>query len=311
MTDKQLGLFDLNESASGVKVQEVSADIFTVPEVDEDYIMPEQLEKFTDRLAKTPSRIRNILLTGPQSAGKTTAGRQIAARMQRKCFVVDCGTLQEPSQFFGSMHLGTTEEGASYTYFRPSAFVAALKQPGMVIILDEINRVESPKVLNALFPILDERRRLFVEDIGDWVDVAEGVLFIATANMGSKFHGIEYLDTALHSRFVHIFKMLWPDKNTQINILASRTGISIPEARKLFQFGSELRKNSEMTDISLRQLIAFGEQLVLGASYEDAALCTFANAWDDGDEDAGFKSVMQALQLAYDDIKKKMPIGIE
>jgi MoxR-like ATPase len=298
--DLQPNMFET--SISGIQVRRSSAEIFSVPAVDESYQMPEKLTLFMDQLSRLGQV--NCMLTGMQSSGKTEGAQQVAARTGRKCFVMDCGTLQEPSQFFGTMKFSPTEG----TYFLPSAFIEAVQQANMVLVLDEINRVESPKVLNALMPLLDERRKIWVEDIGDWIKVAANVVFFATANIGSSFHGIEYLDKALVSRFVHNIRMDWPDESLQIRIFREKCGVNRETAQNLMKLGRTIRENKNQTDLSLRQLIAFGKMLAFGLSPKDSAEITFADAWDDVDTRAGHTAVMQALQAVFVDVENPVKV---
>ena len=63
--------------------------------------------------------------------------------------------------------------------YSPGLFTDAVQTPHAVVHLQEINRGSSVEVLNALFSILDEgQRRVWIDDIEDFVEVARGRLLL-------------------------------------------------------------------------------------------------------------------------------------
>ncbi|MEZ4602919.1 MAG: AAA family ATPase [Desulfobacterales bacterium] len=73
--------------------------------------------------------------------------RQFAACNNRPLATFQIGLLSEPGQLFGEHALKNGE-----TYYRKFLFPDAIRTPGCVIHLEEINRPEHPKALNMLFP---------------------------------------------------------------------------------------------------------------------------------------------------------------
>jgi nitric oxide reductase NorQ protein len=96
------------------------------------------------------------------------------------------------------------------------------------VLLDELSRAH-PEAANILMTVLDQTQRylrLDEQDNSPLVKVAEGVTFIATANIGSEYTATRVMDRALLDRFVTIevdvlnaeqeyelLKMLYPDTN--------------------------------------------------------------------------------------------------
>ena len=78
--------------------------------------------------------------------------------------------------------------------------------PNAVILLDEISRAH-PDAWNILMPVLDQGQRYLRLDEksgSETVKVAEGVTFIATANIGNEYTATRVLDKALMDRFTTI-----------------------------------------------------------------------------------------------------------
>ncbi len=154
-----------------------------------------QLDKILATKTKHPI---NILVKGKHGMGKSELARQIAATQNMDYVPVPIGSLQETGQLMGRYELINGE-----TKFVEGKFPKAVKAPNTLIHLEELNRPESPKAVNDLFPLLDDGRSLVHEQLGE-VRVANGVVFVATLNEGFEYTGINPLDAALEDRF-HIF----------------------------------------------------------------------------------------------------------
>ena len=92
------------------------------------------------------------------------------------------------------------------TFFSESAFVTAIKTPNAVILLDELSRAH-PDAWNILMTVLDQGQRYLRLDEAEGspiVNVAEGVTFIATANIGNEYTSTRVIDRAILDRFVTI-----------------------------------------------------------------------------------------------------------
>jgi len=145
-------------------------------------------------------RGRNMMLTGPTGTGKSQTAIAVAKALGKELFYINLGATQDPrGTLIGNTHF-SKEAG---TFFNESAFVQALKKPGTVILLDEISRAH-PEAWNILMTVLDPGQRYLRLDeaVGaPTVKVAEGVSFIATANLGSEYTAVRVMDRALIDRF--------------------------------------------------------------------------------------------------------------
>ena len=151
-------------------------------------------------LIRSAVRGKNIMMTGPAGCGKTMSAKALVNAMDRPDFYFNLGATQDPrSTLIGNTHFDK-ENG---TYFAESVFVKAIKAPNAVILLDELTRAH-PDAWNILMPVLDQGQRYLRLDEADGsetVKVAEGVTFVATANIGNEYTATRVLDRALRDRF--------------------------------------------------------------------------------------------------------------
>lgn len=154
-------------------------------------------------LIRSAVRARNIMMTGPAGSGKTMAAKALVEALNRPFFYFNLGATQDPrATLIGNTHFAK-ETG---TYFSESTFVKAIKTPFAVILLDELSRAH-PEAWNILMTVIDQTQRYLRLDEAEGsptVKVAEGVTFIATANIGNEFTSTRVLDRALVDRFVTI-----------------------------------------------------------------------------------------------------------
>jgi MoxR-like ATPase len=178
-------------------------------------------------LLRSAVRAKNIMMTGPAGSGKTMAAKALVEALNRPFFYFNLGATQDPrASLIGNTHFSK----ADGTYFNESAFVKAIKTPYSVVLLDELSR-SHPEAWNILMTVLDAGQRyLRLDEAVDSpiVKVAEGVTFIATANIGNEFTSTRVLDRALIDRFVTIevdvlnaeqefelLSMLYPEANAE------------------------------------------------------------------------------------------------
>ena len=154
-------------------------------------------------LIRSAVRAKNIMMTGPSGCGKTMASKALVTALDRPDFYFNLGATQDPrATLIGNTHFDK-QKG---TFFSESAFVTALKTPNAVILLDELSRAH-PDAWNILMTVLDQGQRYLRLDEADGspiVNVAEGVTFVATANIGNEYTSTRVMDRAILDRFVTI-----------------------------------------------------------------------------------------------------------
>ena len=161
------------------------------------FVIDETKDKMIHSLIKGG---KNVMLTGATGAGKTTYCFEIANDLDMNCEVINCGSTQDARTSL----LGFFQLKDGNTEFTPSSFIKAIQTENTLIVLDELSRA-SDDAFNILFPVLDHRREISIEEEnGDSrkIKVAEGVRFIATANIGLEYSATRSLDRALQDRFM-------------------------------------------------------------------------------------------------------------
>ena len=169
-------------------------------------------------LIRSAVRGKNIQMTGPSGCGKTLAAKSLVNSLDRPDFYFNLGATQDPrSTLIGNVHFDKKKG----TYFSESLFVKAIQTPNAVILLDELSRAH-PDAWNILMTVLDEGQRymrLDEEDGQATINVAEGVTFIATANIGNEYTSTRVMDKALMDRFI-IVEMDVLDEDEEYGLLS-------------------------------------------------------------------------------------------
>jgi MoxR-like ATPase len=154
-------------------------------------------------LIRSAVRAKNIMMTGPAGCGKTMAAKNLVKALDRPDFYFNLGATQDPrATLIGNTHFDKNKG----TFFSESAFVKAIKTPNAVILMDELSRAH-PDAWNILMTVLDQGQRYLRLDEAEGspiVKVAEGVTFIATANIGNEYTSTRVMDRAILDRFVTI-----------------------------------------------------------------------------------------------------------
>ena len=193
-------------------------------------IKPDHLE-ITDikwkYLIRSAVRGKNIMMVGPAGSGKTEAAKALPTATDRPFFYFNLGATQDPrSTLIGNTHFKNNE-----TLFDESAFIKAIKTENAVILLDELSRAH-PEAWNILMTVLDEGQRYLRLDENidaPLVNVASGVSFIATANIGTEYTSTRVLDRALMDRF-EVIEVDILSKEREHALLGKRFGDKVEDS---------------------------------------------------------------------------------
>ena len=171
-------------------------------------------------LVRSGVRGKNIMMTGPAGCGKTMAAKSLVNSLDRPDYYFNLGATQDPrSTLIGNTHFDSKKG----TYFSESHFVKAIQTPNAVILLDELSRAH-PDAWNILMTVLDYGQRYLRLDEStgsDTIKVAEGVTFVATANIGNEYTSTRVMDKALMDRFtiVEMDVLNEEDETTLLNYM--------------------------------------------------------------------------------------------
>ena len=263
----------------------------------DDFIISDLKWKY---LIRCINRGKNLMFVGPAGTGKTQVVFKAADMLDRKIFYFNLGSTQDVrSAIIGNTYF---KDG---TYFEESAFVTALKTPNTIILLDEISRA-NPEAWNILMPVLDaniRKLRLDEKENSPVIDVADGVSFISTANIGFEYTSARMLDRALVDRF-SIVEMDTLDKEQEMKLLAMKYSKLDPQVNEAlcdisFRIRMECeRENSKLSSIlSTRTLIEAAEMSIDDFSIDEIAELIFYPQYpEEGGTDSERIYVRQLVQ---------------
>ena len=258
-------------------------------------------------LMRSGMRGKNIMMTGPAGCGKTMAAKALVNALDRPDFYFNLGATQDPrATLIGNTHF-SKEEG---TYFSEALFVKAIQTPNAVILLDELSRAH-PDAWNILMTVLDAGQRYLRLDEASTqatINVAEGVTFIATANIGNEYTSTRVMDKALMDRFT-IIEMDLLSKAEEADLLkymfplVTTTGIeSIAGITDMTRKECNNDESRLSAPVSTRTAVEMASLLYDGFTLEEAAQITIYPQYSaDGGVDSERTFVKQIVQKFCDD----------
>lgn len=267
-------------------------------------------------MVRSVIRSKNILLLGPTGSGKTLAAQTVAKAIQpdSNFFYFNLGATQDArSVLIGNTHFNKS----TGTLFKESNFVKAIRTPNAIILLDEISRSHHDCV-NILMTVLDDLQRylrLDEKEDNEVVNVAHGVTFIATANVGNEYTATRVMDRALLSRFPVKIEMTPLDKISEFELLKNRLNIKSVDQLELLnsicEIADHTRKQIKIDDgkltnfIPTRVTVEIAELIVDGFNLVEIAEATiYPNFSDDGGIDSE-RTYMRQLVQRYMNVESK------
>ena len=258
-------------------------------------------------LVRSGVRGKNIMMTGPAGCGKTMAAKSLVNSLDRPDYYFNLGATQDPrSTLIGNTHFDSKKG----TYFSQSLFVEAIQTPNAVILLDELSRAH-PDAWNILMTVLDYGQRYLRLDESngtDTIKVAEGVTFVATANIGNEYTSTRVMDKALMDRFtiVEMDVLNEEDESSLLNMMfPSVDSVVLGNVAKIATLTRTESKSETAritSGISTRTTVELSGLLFDGFSLEEAAEVSIYPQYDNtGGVDSERTFVKQIVQKFCDD----------
>ena len=258
-------------------------------------------------LVRSGVRGKNIMMTGPAGCGKTMAAKALVNSLDRPDFYFNLGATQDPrATLVGNVHF----DKSSGTYFSESLFVKAIQTPNAVILLDELSRAH-PDAWNILMTVLDYGQRYLRLDEAngqETISVADGVTFVATANIGNEYTSTRVMDKALMDRFtiVEMDVLNESEENELLTYMFPHVdSVVIGNVAKI----ASLTRNEAVSDtarigsgISTRTTVELAGLLFDGFNLQEAAeVCIYPQYDSAGGVDSERTFVKQIVQKFCDD----------
>ena len=200
---------------------------------------------------------QNVWLAGPAGTGKSSLPAQIAARARRPFTHIAFQRAVEPADLIGGNGLvnGSTQ-------WVDGVLIAAIRRPGMIILLDEIT-FAPPGLLGMLHTLLAERTATF--PTGEVVHCADGVCFVMadnTCGYGDElgiYAGTTMSNAALVDRMARLVVVDYLAADLESQALANHTGAPLKACERVVAFTGSARKLAgfDGRPLSMRRQIAF------------------------------------------------------
>ena len=258
-------------------------------------------------LIRSAVRGKNIMMTGPAGCGKTMAAKSVVNSLERPDFYFNLGATQDPrATLIGNTHF----DSGKGTYFSKSLFVEAISTPNAVILLDELSRAH-PDAWNILMTVLDYGQRylrLDEQDNSETIKVADGVTFVATANIGNEYTSTRVMDKALMDRFtiVEMDVLTEEDEYSLLTYMFPHVDTQVLSNVSKIATLTRTESNSETaritSGISTRTTVELCGLLFDGFSLEEASEVSIYPQYDNtGGVDSERTFVKQIVQKFCDD----------
>ena len=220
----------------------------------------------------------NVWLTGPAAAGKSTLPMFLAGVVGRPFCRIGFTRQTDIQDLVGGMALRN-----GVTVWEDGILIKAMRQPGMVILLDELTL--APAGVQGIFQQVCDDHRGYGLPTGEHVKCADGVVFVTADNTagsgdeGGLYAGTNVSNAALVTRFKRMILVDYLPAAREAEALANHTACPLVAARHLADFVAQVRRMPAMAGVvvSLRQMIGFTQMVQDGFAAKAAFNITISS----------------------------------
>jgi len=256
-----------------------------VPEVDESFRF---VEKVARPILAGFMHNRRVYVHGPHGSGKSSHIEQIAARLNWGCVRVNLDGHVTRADLVGRDMI-VLRDGQQVTEFVPGILVWALERP-VAVIFDEFD-AGRPDVMFVIQRVLESDGKLTLLDQNRVITPHPYFRLFATANTAGQgdssglYAGTQALNQAQMDRWQMIVELGYLPESQELEILRSRVPAMDAElGRRMVRLAGLSRAAFKQGDLSsflsLRTLIIWAENTILGESPADAFRLSFLNRSD-------------------------------
>ncbi|MFP4141416.1 MAG: CbbQ/NirQ/NorQ/GpvN family protein [Phycisphaerae bacterium] len=238
-----------------------------------------------------------LILKGPTGCGKTRFIEHMAHELKLPLVTVSCHEDLTAADLVGRFLLKSDQ-----TVWQDGPLTLAVRHGG-ICYLDEI--VEARKDTTVIIHSLtDDRRILYIDKTGEVVPAHENFMMVLSYNPGYQSI-VKDLKQSTKQRFASI-DFTHPPEEIETRIIASESGLAEPDARKLAQMGTKIRRLKGYgldEGISSRLLVYVGRLVQGGLTPVQATRHAISQTLTD--EPDVLESIQSIAQLYFGDVMEQ------
>lgn len=247
---------DIKENGT---LEEKTHGIFQ-PQLDEYFYVTEENKRLLNIVDEmSEDKPQNVIIVGPQGCGKSELAKWFAATKKRPMLTLNCAMVRETKDWMGWRSI---DEGR--LIWEKSGFVRACEKGGVIVLLDEFNRLHA-SLHNSIYPLLDDRRESYIEELSETIKVGPKTIFFSTVNIGLSHTGTFIMDSSMEDRWGIRIDVSFLSAAKEREVIMNKTGLDEDLAGRLTRLAADVRKRttgigaSFSRAISTRQLLRAAE----------------------------------------------------